>query len=50
MNGGSHRVYRTGLPGDPRIVIQSRGAGAKGYQVKQVLVIIDTIRQGEPNG
>jgi len=41
--GGSHRVYRTPWPGDPRINIQSDKGMAKAYQVKQVLGAIDKL-------
>jgi hypothetical protein len=41
--GGSHIIFRTGLLEDPRIVIQSRGKSAKGYQVRQLLMVIDKL-------
>jgi hypothetical protein len=44
-DGGSHIVFRTGLLEDPRIVIQSRGKSAKGYQVRQLLVLIDKMER-----
>ena len=44
-DGGSHIVFRTGLLDDPRIVIQSRGKSAKGYQVRQLLVLIDKMER-----
>jgi hypothetical protein len=44
-DGGSHIVFRTGLLEDPRIVIQSRGKSAKGYQVRQVLMLIDKMER-----
>lgn len=34
--GGSHHIFKTPWPGDPRINIQKDGKKAKGYQVKQV--------------
>ena len=40
-DGGSHIVFRTGMLDDPRMVIQSRGKSAKGYQVRQLLSLID---------
>ena len=43
--GGSHIVFRTGLLDDPRIVIQSRGKSAKGYQVRQLLMLIDKMER-----
>ena len=33
---GSHHIFKTPWPGDPRINIQKDGSKAKGYQVKQV--------------
>jgi hypothetical protein len=42
---GSHIVFRTGLLEDPRIVIQSRGKSAKGYQVCQLLMLIDKMER-----
>jgi hypothetical protein len=44
-DGGSHIIFRTGLLEDPRIVIQSRGKSAKGYQVRQLLVLIDKMER-----
>ena len=40
---GSHRVYRTPWPGDPRVNIQSRKGQAKAYQVRQALQAIDRL-------
>jgi len=41
---GSHHVYRTPWPGDPRVNIQkSQGGKAKPYQVGQVLAAIDRL-------
>ena len=39
--GGSHAVYRTPWPGDPRVNIQNDHGTAKAYQVRQVLKVID---------
>jgi hypothetical protein len=39
---GSHHVYRTPWQGDPRVNIQNDHGKAKPYQVKQVLVAIET--------
>jgi hypothetical protein len=47
MTGGSHRVFRTGWPDNPRLVIQARGSNAKGYQVRQVISAIDRRTQEE---
>jgi len=41
QRGGSHRVYQTPWPGDPRINIQNDKGMAKSYQVKQVLMAIE---------
>lgn len=42
--GGSHRIYRTPWPGDPRVNIQCGKNGmAKAYQVRQVLSAIDRL-------
>ena len=41
--GGSHRVYRTPWPGDPRVNIQNDRGVAKAYQVRQVLKAIDML-------
>ena len=37
---GSHRIYKTTWPGDPRINIQNDNGKAKAYQVRQVLEAI----------
>ena len=41
QTSGSHRVYRTPWPGDPRVNIQNDKGGAKPYQVRQVLRAIE---------
>jgi hypothetical protein len=43
QRGGSHRIYKTPWPGDPRINIQKAKGMAKVYQVKQVLLAIDKL-------
>ncbi len=49
QRGGSHRVYKTPWPGDPRINIQNDKGRAKAYQVKQVLAAIDKLEaKNEP--
>ena len=40
-SGGSHAVYRTPWPGDPRVNIQNTKGMAKPYQVRQVLAAIE---------
>ena len=43
---GSHLVYKTPWPGDPRVNIQKgKGGKAKTYQVKQVLEAIEKIER-----
>ena len=39
--GGSHAVFKTPRPGDPRVNIQNSNGQAKPYQVRQVLAAID---------
>ena len=39
--GGSHAVYKTCWPGDPRVNIQDDHGKAKAYQARQVLAAID---------
>ena len=39
--GGSHAVFKTPWPGDPRVNIQNDKGKAKAYQVRQVLAAID---------
>jgi len=43
--GGSHAVYKTPWPGDPRVNIQDDHGRAKAYQVKQVLAAIDRLEE-----
>ena len=45
--GGSHWVYRTPWPGDPRVNIQNDRGAAKAYQVRQVLRAIDRLEAGD---
>ena len=40
-SGGSHAVFKTPWPGDPRVNIQNSNGIAKAYQVRQVLAAID---------
>jgi len=39
--GGSHAVFKTPWPGDPRVNIQNSNGQAKTYQVRPVLAAID---------
>lgn len=43
LSSGSHRVYATPWPGDPRVNIQNAHGSAKAYQVRQVLTAIDQL-------
>jgi len=43
QGGGSHRIYKTPWQGDPRINIQNHRGKAKVYQVKQVLLAIESL-------
>ncbi len=43
QTAGSHRIYKTPWPGDPRVNIQNAGGMAKAYQVRQVLKAIDRL-------
>lgn len=38
---GSHQVFKTPWPGDPRVNLQEDGGKAKAYQVKQLIAEID---------
>lgn len=40
-SGGSHAVFKTPWPGDPRANIQNSNGRAKAYQVRQVLAAIE---------
>lgn len=44
---GSHRIYKTPWPGDPRVNIQNNNGFAKVYQVKQALKAIQKILEIE---
>jgi hypothetical protein len=41
QTSGSHAVFKTPWPGDPRVNIQNDKGKAKAYQVRQVLKAID---------
>ena len=43
QTGGSHRIYKTPWPGDPRVNIQNDKGMAKAYQVRQVLRAIERL-------
>ncbi|MSQ88924.1 MAG: toxin HicA [Betaproteobacteria bacterium] len=42
-HGGSHAVYKTPWPGNPRVNIQNEKGKAKAYQVRQVLQAIERL-------
>jgi len=44
QSAGSHVVFKTPWPGDPRINIQNDKGEAKAYQVRQVLLAIDKLK------
>ncbi len=43
QTSGSHRIYKTPWPGDPRVNIQDHHGMAKPYQVRQVLQAIERL-------
>lgn len=43
LTSGSHRVFKTPWPGDPRVNIQNARGSAKSYQVRQVLAAVDRL-------
>ena len=45
QRGGSHLVFRTPWPGDPRVNIQDRDGAAVPYQVRQVLTAIEKLQE-----
>jgi hypothetical protein len=45
-SGGSHLVFKTPWPGDPRVNIQNDHGTAKAYQVRQVLAAIEKKEAG----
>ncbi|MGV8966388.1 MAG: toxin HicA [Cellulomonas sp.] len=42
-SGGSHAVFKTPWPGDPRVNIQNDHGQAKAYRVRQILAAIDKL-------
>ena len=46
QSSGSHRIYKTQWPGDPRVNIQNSMGKAKPYQVRQVLLATDKLEAG----
>ncbi|MBI5938048.1 MAG: toxin HicA [Betaproteobacteria bacterium] len=47
QHGTSHAVFKTPWPGDPRVNIQEDKGKAKAYQVRQVLVAIEKLKDGK---
>ncbi len=47
QQSGSHRIYKTPWPGDPRVNIQNSKGKAKAYQVRQVLKAIEKLEQDD---
>jgi hypothetical protein len=47
QSGSSHVIFKTPWQGDPRINIQNDKGKAKAYQVKQVLLAIDKLKEEE---
>jgi hypothetical protein len=45
QTSGSHVVFKTPWPGDPRVNIQNEKGKAKAYQVRQVLAAIDKLKE-----
>lgn len=45
QSGTSHTIFKTPWPGDPRVNIQNDKGRAKGYQVRQVLLAIDKLKE-----
>jgi hypothetical protein len=45
--GSSHRIYKTPWKGDPRINIQNEKGMAKQYQVNQVLLALNRLKEKE---
>jgi hypothetical protein len=43
---GSHHVFKTPWPGDPRVNLQAGGRDAKPYQVRQLLVAVERFDDG----
>jgi len=47
QSSGSHCVFKTPWPGDPRVNIQNKKGKAKPYQVKQVLNAIQRLKASD---
>ena len=44
---GSHHIFKTPWPGDPRINLQNKRGRAKPYQVKQVIAALKKLADQE---
>ena len=49
QSGGSHMVYKTPWPGDPRVNIQAKQGKARAYQVRQILKAIEKLESKNVN-
>ena len=45
QSASSHVIFKTPWPGDPRVNIQNDKGRAKAYQVRQVLLAIDQLKE-----
>jgi hypothetical protein len=45
QSASSHVIFKTPWPGDPRVNIQNDKGKAKAYQVRQVLLVIDKLKE-----
>ena len=45
QSGSSHTIFKTPWLGDPRINIQNDKGKAKAYQVRQVILAIDKLKE-----
>ena len=45
QSASSHVIFKTPWPGDPRVNIQNDKGRAKTYQVRQVLLAIDKLKE-----
>ncbi|MEM6405974.1 MAG: toxin HicA [Pseudomonadota bacterium] len=50
QSSGSHRIFKTPWPGNPRVNIQNNKGKAKRYQVKQVLLAIEKFEADYDSG
>jgi hypothetical protein len=50
QSGTSHAIFKTPWPGDPRVNIQNFKGKAKPYQVRQVLLALDRLKEINETG